>query len=113
MVDYDFYTNIYKGNSIPAADFPRLLRNATAQLNKYKRIYTVTGNEQDEGMAVSSMADALYYFEQAASGGLAVSVSVGSVSSSSANTLPDTSPAAQATELYRCATTYLTIYRGG
>ncbi|MDL2327479.1 hypothetical protein LJC64_02305 [Ruminococcaceae bacterium OttesenSCG-928-A11] len=113
MVDYGFYTEQYKGDSIPAADFPRAARDATAQLEKLKRTYTVTGDEYAENMAVCAMAEALYYYEQAASGGVATSVSVGSVSSSvKADSLPDTSPAAQAAELYRCASLYLDIYRG-
>lgn len=113
MVDYAFYTGQYLGDSIPAADFPRLARDAGAKLAEYKRWYTVTGDATAEDMAVCAMADALYYFEVAVNGGIVTSASVGSVSSSSQSAgLPDTSPKAQAAELYRCACQYLDIYRG-
>lgn len=113
MVDYDFYTNTYKGSSIPAADFPGQARDATAQLERYKRIYTVIGDEQAQKMAICAMAEALYYYEVSANGGIVTSSSVGSVSSSvQAGSLPDISPAAQAAELYRCAQLYLDIKRG-
>jgi hypothetical protein len=58
------------------------------------------------------MADAMYYFETAANGGLVTSSSIGSVSSSRKVDTVDTSPRAQARELYRCASLYLDIYRG-
>lgn len=111
MADYPFYTGTYAGTSIPADAWPRLARDASAQLQQYKRDYIVTGDAAAEDMAVCAMADALYYFEQAANGGLVTSASVGIVSSSTA-AAPDISPAAQSAELYRCARLYLQIYRG-
>ena len=112
MADYQFYTEAYAGTSIPADAWPRLARDASAQLQQYKREYIVTGDAAAEDMAVCAMADALYYFEQAANGRLVTSASVGSVSSSTAAPAPDISPAAQSAELYRCARLYLQIYRG-
>lgn len=108
MATYDFYRADYGGDSIPEADFPRLMLRAKAQLARYKRIYTVCGDAAAESNAVCAMADALYYFETAASG--AQSVSVGSVSCS--RPAADLSEQAQARELYRCASLYLEIYRG-
>lgn len=110
-MDYTFYTDTYLGTSILVADFPRLVARATTQLNRYKRMYQVTAPAADsENLAVCALADTLYYYEQAANGGIAGSVSVGSVSASMP--LPDVSPAAQAAELLRAAGDYLQIYRG-
>ncbi len=109
MADYQFYTEAYLGDSIPADQFPRLCKRAEAQLSRYMRIYTVTAPDAHaEDMALCAMADAVYYFETAA--GEASSSSIGSVSSSSAAV--DASPKAQSRELYRCAALYLDIYRG-
>lgn len=113
MADYLFYADKYHGESIPFEDFPRLAARAQSQLERYKRIYTVTSpNDDCERMAVCAMADALYYFETAANGGLTTSSSIGSVSSSTQAPNVDISQRAQARELYRCASLYLNIYRG-
>lgn len=117
MADYEFYASVYMGDSIPENEFPRLAKRAGEQLSRYKRIYTVTAPEQNsEDMAVCAMADALAYYEaaQSGTGGPVSAASIGSVSvsySGSANAV-DTSQAAQARELYRCAKLYLDIYRG-
>ena len=109
MVDYAFYTGTYLGDSIPAADFPRLAKRAGEQLARYKRLYTVAAPGTDsENMATCAMADAMYYFETAQNA--PQSASIGSVSSSRGTV--DISPKAQAAELYRCAALYLDIYRG-
>ncbi|MBP1737282.1 MAG: hypothetical protein H6Q60_1163 [Oscillospiraceae bacterium] len=112
MADYAYYTGTYLGTSITESDFLRLATRAASKLAYYKRVYTVTENTDAENMAVCAMADALYYFETAANGGLTQSSSVGSVSSSAVNPSPDLSEKAQAAELYRCARLYLEIYRG-
>ena len=117
MADYEFYASVYMGDSIPENEFPRLAKRAGEQLSRYKRIYTVTAPDADaEDMAICAMADALAYYEAAQSGteGPVSAASIGSVSvsySGSANAV-DTSQAAQARELYRCAKLYLDIYRG-
>lgn len=109
MADYTFYTETYLGDSIPAADFPRLAQRAGEQLARYQRRYTVTAPGADsEALAVCAMADALYYFETVAN--TPQSASIGSVSS--AQGAVDYSPKAQERELYRCARQYLDIYRG-
>ena len=117
MVDYMFYTNNYQGSSIPEADFPMFVQRAQEQLNRYKRIYTVTAPEETaEAMAVCAMADALAYFTAAqnGTGGVISSASIGSVSVSygGAAAAVDLSPKGQEKELYRCACRYLDIYRG-
>lgn len=110
--DYAYYQNVYQGSSIPLAEFPACMRDASSALERYKRIYTVTAPDaSSEKMALCAMADAVYYFTAAQSGALTSSVSVGSVSCSRAQTQPDTSPAAQSRELYRCAGLYLDINR--
>lgn len=116
MVDYNFYLATYHGSSIPTADWSLFSARATDQLNRYKRIYTVTApDENAEAMAVCSMADALAYFTAAqnGAGGAVTAASIGSVSVSygGANTV-DLSPRGQEKELLRCARQYLDIYRG-
>lgn len=113
MTDYSFYAGVYRGDSVPEADFPRLAQRAGEQLAQYKRLYQVTASEaESEDKAVCAMADALYYFETAQNGGLVASSSIGSVSSSQRVDAVDVGPKAQARELYRCAQLYLDIYRG-
>lgn len=112
MPDYSFYEKQYFGNSIPSDVFPRLVKRAGDQLARYKRLYSVTGDEDAEKMAICAMADALYYYETAANGGLVTSSSIGSVSSSVAAPAVDLGEKAQSRELYRCASIYLEIYRG-
>ncbi len=110
MPDYLFYKGEYGGNSISDECFLRISKRAEAQLNRYRRIYTVTGDDKAEKMAVCAMADALYFYENAENGGTVISSSIGSVSSSKQEI--DMSEKAQAAELYRCASLYLDIYRG-
>ena len=113
MVTFQFYIESYGGNSIPETDFLRICRNAAAKLSQYKRSFIITGDEESESMAVCAIADAMYYYEIAANGGVCQNVSVGSVSSSKVSaTLPDTSPTAQEAEFYRCTKVYLSVYRG-
>lgn len=112
MPDYSFYTGEYLGNSVPVGDFSRIAKRASDQLARYKRIYTVIGDEKAQRMAVCAMMDALYYFEIAANGGIVTSSSIGSVSSSAQVQAVDLSAKAQSKELYRCACLYLDIYRG-
>lgn len=113
MADYTFYTGTYLGGSIPEVDFPRIALRASEKLTEYKRNFTVAALDTDtegtgENMAICAMADALYYYETAQN--TPQSSSIGSVSSS--NKAVDISPAAQAKELLRCASLYLSIYRG-
>ena len=114
MADYGFYRAMYHGTSISEAEFPGVASRAEAQLSRYRRIYTVEApTDTAEDMAICAMADAIFYFDSALSGGMATSISVGSVSCSRPQgALPDLSPRGQAAELYRCAQQYLTIRRG-
>lgn len=111
-MDYAFYTEEYHGSGISEQEFPAMHARAADKLAQYKRSWQVTGSEHDEAMALCAMADALFYFDQAASGGIVQNVSVGSVSTGFAAAAQDLSPAAQEAELLRCARTYLSIYRG-
>ena len=118
MVDYDFYVSIYRGGSVPEEEWPPCEQRAAAQLERYRRIYTVTAAAPDsEAMAVCAMAEALYGFDCMANGeaGPVQSASIGSVSVSYGNAaaqMVDVSPKGQEKELYRCAALYLDIYRG-
>lgn len=119
MVAFAFYKDTYKGGSIPEADWPFFESGAESQLNRYKRMFTVTVPEDlpdAESLAVCAMADALYYFTavQNGSGGPLSSASIGSVSVTYAGgqAAVDLSPKGQEKELYRCAKRYLMIYRG-
>lgn len=115
--DYEFYRSRYNGGSVPEPEWPSYEFRAETQLNRYKRIYTVTVpdyNPDAESMAICAMADALYSFDLIANGeGGVQSASIGSVSTSyGSQQAVDISPASQAKELYRCASLYLDIYRG-
>lgn len=116
MVEYGFYIGTYKGTSITLEEWEALEAQASAQLARYKRIYTVTApGENSEAMAVCTMADTLAYFSavQSGSAGPVNSASIGSVSVSYAGASGmDFSPKGQERELYRCACQYLDIYRG-
>ena len=117
MVDYPFYRGRYGGCSIQETEFPMYEKRAREQLQRYKRIYTVTAPEEtSEAMAVCAMADAIAYFTAAqnGTGGVISSASIGSVSVSygCAAAAVDLSPKGQEKELYRCACQYLDIYRG-
>lgn len=111
MVNYVFYQEEYHGSGIPEADFPAFAARAAEKLAQYKRVWRVGGTQRDEAMAQCAMADALCYFDRAANGGIAQSVSVGSVSTGFAAP-QNLTPAAQEMELLRCARMYLPIYRG-
>lgn len=113
MADYEFYRTRYRGTSISEVEFPGVASRAEAQLSRYRRIYTVEApTDIAEDMAICAMADALFYFDSALSGGVSASISVGSVSCSRPQgALPDLSPKGQAAELYRCAQQYLDIRR--
>ena len=116
MVDYGFYRGQYAGNSVTPEEWKQLALRAQNQLDKYKRIYTVTPSEEtSEAMAVCAMVDALAYFISVQNGtGAVSSASIGSVSVSygNAGSNIDISHKAQERELYRCACQYLQISRG-
>lgn len=116
MVNYGFYRDQYAGNAVTAEEWHTLAVRAQSQLDKYKRIYTVTPPEEtSEAMAVCAMVDALAYFIAAQNGtGTVASASIGSVSVSygNAGNAVDVSPKAQERELFRCACQHLQISRG-
>lgn len=120
MACFEFYTAAYQGGSLSQEEFNCYAARAKAQLERYKRIYTVTvpeGNPDAENMAICAMAEAMYGFDLIANGegGAVQSASIGSVSTSfgsSGAAAVDVSPKGQARELYRLASLYLDIYRG-
>ena len=121
MVEYSFYTDEFRGNSIPREDWPRFAMAADAQLSDFKRKYTARiTDEHSTQMAACAMADTLYFYAVAQSGGMnggtVSSVGVGSVSTSYGSPMAvstlDVSPKAQSRELYRAASMYLDFYRG-
>lgn len=116
MVAYDFYLNAYHGGSISEEDWLQYEGLASAQLAKYKRLYTVAVPEDTaEDMAVCAMADVLAYMDATRNGadGAVSSASIGSVSVSYARIQGvDISPSSESRELYRAASLYLDIYRG-
>ena len=115
MTDYSFYTGEYGGSSIPQDAWTAMQRDACFNDTASTEIYTVTWLEPNgRDMAVCAIADAMYAFERLqAEGGAIKSASVGSVSESwAAVNAPDTSPAAQEQEFYRCLCLYADVYRG-
>lgn len=113
MVDYSFYTDSYRGSSVPTDSWAEYEARASNQLARYKRIYTVRAPEEtSEAFAVCAMAEALFGFDLVANGSAAQSASIGSVSVNYGSSPVDISQKAQARELYRCACLYLDIYRG-
>ena len=115
MTDYSFYTGEYGSSSIPQNEWPAMQRDVGVNDAAYAEIYTVTWLEPNgRDMAVCAIADTMYAFERLqAEGGAIQSASVGSVSESwAAVNAPDTSPAAQEQEFYRCLCLYADVYRG-
>lgn len=114
-VDYAYYTDKYLGNSIPSEEFSFFANRSAAQLEKYKRMYTVNSSgEESEMMAICAMADAMYSIVLAQNGISTVSsASIGSVSVSYGSPQAlDLSAKGQAREIYNAACVYLDIYRG-
>ena len=111
-----FYREIYGGRALEGEALTEFLARAEDQLRLYESVYTVQEFvENGRKLAQCAMAEALSYFEAAqnGTGGLRYA-SVGTVSVSGKGIYQslDISPGAQAAELYRCASTYLNIYRG-
>ena len=115
-MDYGFYREVYRGSAIEEAQWPELARRAEDYLRKLRKAYRVVGDEEAFAMAACAVADALCFFTAAqnGTGGAVYYASVGSVSMSGKGIFSqiDLSPAGQEKELYRCAGTYLEIYRG-
>lgn len=118
MADYNFYRNVYLGDSIPEAEYPRLIKRAGAQLAQYRRIYTVDAQQggEAEAMALCAMAEALANVEAIANGEAgAQSAAIGSVSTSYGDAVAkavDITPAGVERALYQAAKLYIDIYRG-
>ena len=64
MVTYAFYKDSYLGSAIPESAFSGVAARAEAALTKMKRIYEIrAGGEMAEKLAVCSMAEAIYQYE--------------------------------------------------
>ena len=126
LPDFQFYTDIFYGISIPESDFPRLAVRADEEIQAFERKFTVTGEEVQRKKAVCAIADALYTFETVASQMIPVSenvavgassVSIGSVSTSfkspDVNALGlDLTDAGQQRTFYNLLKKYMVVYRG-
>ena len=112
---YEFYSRIYCGSALSEQDFLEYWNRAMDKLACYLRTYQVRCSEELFKMASCAMAEVLAYYDDARNGqGGMRYASVGTVSVSGKGIYRslDISPAAQNKELYRCASTYLNIYRG-
>lgn len=109
MLGYEFYCTEYNGCNIPSDTFSVYIHRATQELERIKKLYTVTGTDKAFQLAVCAVADALYYIDTVMVG-QSKSVSIGSVSESGANI--DTSVKAQKKEIYNAVCLYLDVYRG-
>lgn len=118
MVPYEFYINEYHGGSISQAEWPAAEREASATLERYKRMYTITepvGSTDAESMAICAMAEAIVFNAMAESGhgGAVASASIGSVSISYAgSSAVDMTARGKANRVYNACVLYLDVYRG-
>ena len=79
MIDHGFYTKQYLGTLIPATAFPEAVNRAGDALERFRRIYRVTGSgEVAQNMALCAMAEAVYL--HAKRGGGITSATVGNAS---------------------------------
>ena len=114
MVEFAFYRDVYGGDSVQEGEFRAYARDASAHLERYKRVYRVTDTaENSEQMALCAMIDAPVLFR------LGAKRRCGSQrerwqreQQPGAGRAAGSNPAAQNRELYRCAQLYLDIYRG-
>lgn len=110
MVEYSFYTDTYHGGSITSEEWPAAEREASATLERYKRIYSVTAPATDaDSMAVCAMAEVITAYGEI--GPSVSSASIGSVSESY-STGTAGGAAQRSKDVYKAACLYLDIYRG-
>lgn len=109
MADYEFYTEVYLGSSIPQKQFPAFFLRAKEELARMQRIYQVRIPGDDSlGMAICAMAESLHAAAKRR-GGVAAA-SMGDVSVRYEGT--DSAEKSLRKELYRKASIYLDISRG-
>ena len=110
MVTYEFYRDSYLGSAIPESAFSGVAARAGAALDKMKRIYDVrVSGEIAEGLAICAMAEAVYAYADRKQEVLQASMGEMSVR----YTDPQREKKDVSRELYRRASMYLDIYRGG
>lgn len=106
MVDYTFYVNTYLGSAIPEDSFPGIIQQAQRSLDRFKRLYQVSGSREAEKLALCAMAEELYAWLLRPAG--VVSAGVGKVS---IRYVQDQKRCLER-QLYAQALLYLDIYRG-
>ena len=103
MINYQFYTDEFLGETIPEKAFPAMLARAEETLSRFERDFTVTGEAVSRAMALCAMAEAVHEYE----GRRGIrEQTVGSV-----RVRYDEGRSLQRC-LYEKAATYLDIYRG-
>lgn len=104
MVDFGFYRDTYLGSRIPEKQFASSMARAKEALACFGRLYTVTGGEEEQKLALCAMAEAVY--DSFRRGGV-VSATTGSVSVRYGD-----SDSRLWRELYERCRIYLNICRG-
>ena len=103
--DYNFYADAYLGQKIPESQFVPCMARARVALQRFDRIYQISGTAEERNLALCAMAEAIYDYRRKEG---VVKATVGSVS---------VQYAANAhlqlwRELYEAASIYLQLYRG-
>lgn len=112
MTSYTFYQGVYLGESIPFESWALFAQRAGEDLERLSCALTLTPQaENAQDMAVCAMADALYYFDQAANQRQTSAVTIGAVSAQTTAPAVDITPKAQQAELLRCVRRYFTVER--
>ena len=67
MITYDFYTNEFKGSSIPSSSFDVFIRKAQRFVEKCLKVYTIYNTEEEIvsliDFCICDVADSLYIYE--------------------------------------------------
>ena len=125
MPDFTFYRDVYLGDTISEADFPRLIARAGEALAFLEREYTATGDETARMKALCALAEAIQATNKASANALAAASGEGAVASESIGSVSvsyqkgtaadaglDLSERGTQWRYYDIARRYLTIYRG-
>jgi hypothetical protein len=67
MITYDFYTQEFKGSSIPSSSFDVFIRRAQRYVEKCLKVYTIYNTEEEimalKDFCICDIADSLYNYE--------------------------------------------------
>lgn len=109
MADYEFYTEVYLGNTIPQKQFSEFSLRAKEELERLQRSYRVTIPGEDSlGMAICAMAESLHAAAKRRGGVTAATMGDVSVRYEGS----ENGEKSLRKELYRKASIYLDISRG-